>query len=152
MASGKDVRMAKLQRISVILLVVLLGATIFGLVRTNRAANAPLSQDKKNHTAPSQAPLVDLSPLKTAQELARLVNASEELPLAQEALRLADYEVDLAYSAALREARERPPVLNAEQKEIQARLQGAQKQLQADQAQVDQLTAALAKEIGRAHV
>jgi len=148
MASGKDVRMAKLQRISVILLVVLLGATIFGLVRTNRAANAPLSQDKKNHTAPSQAPLVDLSPLKTAQELARLVNASEELPLAQEALRLADYEVDLAYSAALREAREHPPVLNAEQKEIQARLQSAQKQLQADQAQVDQLTAALAKTTG----
>ncbi len=148
MASGKDVRMAKLQRISVILLVVLLGATIFGLVRTNRAANAPLSQDKKNHTAPSQAPLVDLSPLKTAQELARVVNASEELPLAQEALRLADYEVDLAYSAALREAREHPPVLNAEQKEIQARLQSAQKQLQADQAQVDQLTAALAKATG----
>ncbi len=148
MASGKDVRMAKLQRISVILLVVLLGATIFGLVRTNRAANAPLSQDKKNHTAPSQAPLVDLSPLKTAQELARVVNASEELPLAQEALRLADYEVDLAYSAALREAREHPPVLNAEQKEIQARLQSAQKQLQADQAQVDQLTAALAKTTG----
>ena len=147
--AGESVwRMSKLQRISVILLVVLLGATIFGLVRTNRAANAPLSQDKKNHTAPSQAPLVDLSPLKTAQELARLVNASEELPLAQEALRLADYEVDLAYSAALREAREHPPVLNAEQKEIQARLQSAQKQLQADQAQVDQLTAALAKTTG----
>ena len=147
--AGESVwRMSKLQRISVILLVVLLGATIFGLVRSNRAANAPLSQDKKNHTAPSQAPLVDLSPLKTAQELARLVNASEELPLAQEALRLADYEVDLAYSAALREARERPPVLNAEQKEIQARLQGAQKQLQTDQALVDQLTAALARAAG----
>ena len=147
--AGESVwRMSKLQRISVILLVVLLGATIFGLVRSNRAANAPLSQDKKNHTAPSQAPLVDLSPLKTAQELARLVNASEELPLAQEALRLADYEVDLAYSAALREAREHPPVLNAEQKEIQARLQGAQKQLQTDQALVDQLTAALARAAG----
>jgi len=117
--AGESVwRMSKLQRISVILLVVLLGATIFGLFRTNRAANAPLSQGKKNHTAPSQVPLVDQSPLKTAQEFARLVNASEELPLAQEALRLADYEVDLAYSAALREARERPPVQNAEQKEI----------------------------------
>lgn len=137
--------MNKLQRIWIVLLLALLCATIFELVRTSQRANAPPNRGKKNHAAASQAPLVDQSPLKTAQQLARLVNAPEELPLAQEALRLADHEVDLAYAAALREARQHPPALNAEQKQIQARLQKAQRQLQPDQALVDRLTAAVAK-------
>jgi small-conductance mechanosensitive channel len=93
-------------------------------------------------------PLVDQSPLKTAQQLAQLATTPEERPLAEEALRLADREVDLAFAAALRDAAENPPVLSPEAKEIEARLQKAQKLLKADQALVAQLTDAEAKATG----
>jgi len=63
-------------------------------------------------------------------------------------LRLADYEVDLAFAAALRDAAENPPKLSPEAKEAVARLQKAQKLLEKDQALVAQLTKEEAKATG----
>jgi small-conductance mechanosensitive channel len=74
--------------------------------------------------------------------------SADELPLAQEALRLGDREMDLAFAAAVREVQEHPVVLNAEAKQSQARLQNAQKSLDQDNAQVEQLTSALEKASG----
>ncbi len=136
------------QKIAAILIVVLLGATVYGLIRTVEPPKVPPSLGKGKHPVPVQAPLVDQSPLKTAQQLAQLVTTPEERPLAEEALRLADYEVDLAFAAALREATENPPELSPEAKEIEARLQKTQKLLKKDQALVAHLTEAEAKAIG----
>jgi small-conductance mechanosensitive channel len=136
------------QKISAVVLVLLLGAVVYGLIRTTEPQAFPSSQDNGKHGVPSKVPLVDQSPLKTAQQLARLATTPEERPLAEEALRLADREVDLAFAAALRDAAENPPVLSPEAKEIEARLQKAQKLLKADQALVAQLTDAEAKATG----
>ena len=136
------------QKISAVVLVLLLGAVVYGLIRTTEPQAVPSSQDNGKHGVPSRVPLVDQSPLKTAQRLAQLATTPEERPLAEEALRLADREVDLAFAAALRDAAENPPVLSPEAKEIEARLQKAQKLLKADQALVAQLTDAEAKATG----
>jgi small-conductance mechanosensitive channel len=89
--------------------------------------------------------VVDQTPLKTAQELAKLADTPEEQELAKEALRLSDYELDLSFNIALQDAEAHPLELSAEAKEIQKRLQKAQKLQQALQTQVDQLTAEVAK-------
>src|SRR5437899_1629757 len=136
------------QKISAVVLVLLLGAVVYGLIRTTEPQAVPSSQDNGKHGVPSRVPLIDQSPLKTAQRLAQLATTPEERPLAEEALRLADREVDLAFAAALRDAAENPPVLSPEAKEIEARLQKAQKLLKADQALVAQLTDAEAKATG----
>lgn len=139
--------MRRLQKIVAITLVLLLGATVYGLVRTTAPPKVPPSAGKGKQQLVAQ-PLVDQSPLKTAQQLAQLANTAEERPFAEEALRLGDYEVDLAFAAALRDATENPPKLSPEAKEITARLQKAQKLLEKDQALVAQLTTSEAKATG----
>jgi hypothetical protein len=135
-------------KIVAVLLVLLLGAAVYGLIRTGEPAKVPPSLGKGKLAAAAQAPLVDQSPLKTAQQLAQLASTSEERPLAQEALRLADYEVDLMFAGALRDAHDHPPVLSAEAKESATRLQKSQKLLDNDRAQIAQLTAAEAQASG----
>jgi small-conductance mechanosensitive channel len=126
-------------KIATVVLVLLLSATAFGLYRTAkpfvgvRAILAPLGM------AQAQS-MVDQSPLTTAQSLAQLSNSHAEQKLAQEALRLGDHEVDLTFAAALRDVTEHPPALSAEAKKIQDRLTRYQKALDADNAQVAQLT------------
>src|SRR5947199_5114295 len=136
-------RMKNTQKIAAIALVLLLGATVYGIIRTTEAPKAPSLQGLGKHAA--AASLVDQSPLKSAQDLGHLPLTSEELPLAQEALRVADYEVDLAFAQALHDVTVHPPVLSEEAKQIQAQLQKAQKNLETDKARVEQLTAAEAK-------
>lgn len=131
------------QKIAAIVLVILLGATAYGLFRTGEAPKLSSSPGKGQRAA--DAPLVDQTPLKSAQLLAPFATTEEELALAKEALRLADYEVDLAYDAALHEAKQHPPVLSAEAKEAKQRLQKAQKLVADDEAQMAQLTSVIAK-------
>src|SRR5262249_25425 len=64
----------------------------------------------------------------------------EEQELAKEALHLADHDTDLAFAGALRDAADHPIVLNPQQKEIQARLQRAQKLVESDKKEVARLT------------
>ncbi len=141
--------MKTIQTIAAIVLVVLLAAAAYGIFRTEpppvTLPSASTASPSTNSSAASGQPSVDQTPLKTAQELAARVTLPEERPLAQEALRIADHSVDLAFTNALHEATSHPPVLNAEGKEIQARLQNAEKALANAQAQVAQLTAADAK-------
>jgi small-conductance mechanosensitive channel len=132
-------------KIAAIVLVVLLLATAYGVYRMRQ----PYLTGHVTLLANVQAEsLVDQTPLKRAQQLAQLSLTPAEKPLADEALRLADYEVDLAFAAALHEAKEHPPVLKGEAKEIAARLEKAQKVLEDEQAQVAQLTDAVAKAKG----
>ena len=88
---------------------------------------------------------MDQAPFRTAQQLAQMADTPEEQELAKDALRLSDYELDLSFVIALQDAEAHPPDLSVAAKEIQVRLQKAQKLQQALQAQVDQLTAQIAK-------
>ncbi len=100
----------------------------------------------QRNAAPEQ-PLVDQSPLTTAQQLAQLATTHDERTLAQGALRLADFDVDQAFDNALRRARLHPPALSAEAKECEARLQKAEKLLETDQGRVKQLSDAVTKAV-----
>jgi len=134
--------MNTIQKISTGVLTIALGAAVYGLVRAGSTQNSASSRSAKK--AVSQAPLVDQSPLRTAQQLARLADTPEEQEAAKQALATANREVDSAFAQALRETALYPPPLSAEAKEVQQRLQRAQKSLQADQGKVKQLTAAAA--------
>ena len=134
-----------MQKTIAIVLVLLLGATVYGIIRTVEPPKVPASVSKGKTAVNLEQPLVDQTPLKTAQELAQQVTTPDERPLAQEALRLADYEVDLAYEAALRDAREHPPALSADAKEAKDRLQKAQKLMAEDDARMAALKEVIAK-------
>ena len=91
---------------------------------------------------------IDQTPLYTARQLVQMPTSGNELPLAQEALRLGDREMDLAFAAAVSEAQVHPAVLSAGAKQIEAKLQKAKTSLDGDQGRVAQLTAASAKATG----
>src|SRR5467141_1636582 len=133
------------QKIAAIVLVALLGAVAYGLFRTGQPASAPAMNAKTAYGGAAQAPIVDHTPLLTAQRMAQMPTSAEEQPFAEEVLRLGDHEMDLAFAAAVRDAEEHPPVLSAEAKEIQARLQQAERAVEVDKAEVARLTAAYEK-------
>jgi len=135
--------MKRRQQIALLVIVLLAGITIYAFWAT-RQPPAPSSGEEQPATT-QQQPLVDQSPLKTAQQLAQLATTHEERVLAQEALRLADFDVDQAFDNALRRARLHPPALSPEGKGAQAQLQKAEKLLETDQGRVKQLTGDVAK-------
>src|SRR5205807_9113211 len=91
---------------------------------------------------------IDQGSLDNARRLAQMPTGAGEFPMAQEALRLGDREMDLAFAAGVREVQEHPPVLSAQAKQSEARLQKAEKSLEADNVRVEQLTSALSKATG----
>jgi small-conductance mechanosensitive channel len=137
--------MKTLQKIAGVALTCGLAAVGYGIYHTTAPASSALGTVA---TSRQSQVLVDQAPLKTAQQLALQANLPEERLLAREALRLADHEVDLAFAAALHDAKEHPPALSADAKEIQARLQKAEKALGDDIVHVAQITAAEAKATG----
>ena len=134
------------QKIGAITLVILLGAALYGLIRTERTPSA--QRTTSSVPGAPQASAVDQIPILTALKLAEMPTTAEELPFAQEALRIADHEMDLAYAAAERELEEHPAPLSADAKKIQARLKEAEDALDADNAHVARLTAEEAKATG----
>src|SRR5438309_2227996 len=116
--------MKPVREIVALVLVALLGATIYGLVRTG--SQVVSGNGSAARATPGRAGEVDQTPLLTAQRLAQMPTSAAELPLTQEALRLGDQEMDLAFAAAVLDATEHPPALSAEAKEIQSRLQRAE--------------------------
>jgi small-conductance mechanosensitive channel len=91
---------------------------------------------------------VDQTPLWTVTQLVGLPTTGAEVPLATEALRLADQEMDLAFAAAVREEEDHPPALSAQAKAIQDRIQASENALDSDKARIEQLTAQEAKANG----
>src|SRR4029077_3677616 len=131
-----DMKLAN--KIFSIVLVVLLVATIYGLIRTGRQSGIPGANGTAEAIGPGPAAPVDQTPLLTAQALASMPTSAVELPFAREALQLGDQEMDLAFALAVLDATRHPPALTAKAKEIQARLQKAEDALAAEQAHVAQ--------------
>ncbi len=86
--------------------------------------------------------LVDQRPHQTAETLAGLAVSAEEQGFAQEALRLADHEVDQAFATALRQAGLRQGAATKGAAELAARVDALKGMVKDDQAKVDGLTAA----------
>src|SRR5215471_16257954 len=134
------------QKLLAITLVLLLGATVYGLIRTAQAPRAPRSRGKGSGTA--AGPVVDQTTIRTALELAKMPTTEDELPFDEQALEAADKYMDEAYAAAKRELEDHPVLLSAEAKQIQVRLNQAEDVLAADDALVERLTAEEAKATG----
>ena len=138
--------MRPFQKILATILVLLLGATVYGLVQTSETLQAP--QTRSNASGSTAASAVDQTPMRTALELARLPATDEEKQFAVQALEAADKDMDEAYKTAKRELEGRPAPLSAEAKQIQARLKQAEDVLAADDALVERLTAEERKATG----
>ena len=91
---------------------------------------------------------VDTRPLETAQQLAQLAVTHTEQDYAQQALRLADHSVDLAFAAAVDQAAENPPQLNPKLRDLMARIKNGETAVAGDQKRITQFNAALAKAEG----
>ena len=131
-----------IQKISAALLAVLLVAA--GVAWWQTAPPSPKVVARRAAAVTSSA-LVDESAYATAQRLAQLATTTAEQPFVANALRVADHELALAFTAALRDVEAHPPTLSPEALKIQDRLQKSQVLLDADQQRVAQLTAELSQ-------
>lgn len=124
-------------------LVILAALCVFLLWTTRKTMthlpflNQPTVQSGTSQTS---APRVDQTPWLTAQALAPLAATAEEQRLARTAERLADHEVDLAFSYALRKADMDQHQLTGPALALAQKVQQIQQLVAQDQAQVDALS------------
>ena len=137
--------MSVLQKILATVLLVLLVLTGYGLWATHSSSRGGRHARGGAAGALETLSTVDQTDLATAQKLAQEATFRQEKEIAQDAVDAADHDLDLAFAAALRRIEAHPPVLSPEAQKIEARLNASQKLLDADQASVAQLTAALAQ-------
>ena len=111
-AHGKPVKLGEKTILAVLLalLVIALGAVVY----TRGWSDYREEMHALQQVSQRSSQLVDTHPLDTAQQLAPLAVTHTEQGLAQEALRLGDHSVDLAFAAAMRDATENPPPLTPE--------------------------------------
>ena len=141
--------MSPLLKVFAALLVVLLAITGYGWWKTDQAASTPVAALNAKPAAPAAEsnglPVIDQTTFLIAQRLSLRAATPEEQELAQQAVQIADHELDLAFAGALRHIEAHPPVLSAEALAIQSRLNEAQSRLEAETVNVKRLTDSLAK-------
>jgi len=123
-----------------IALLAVVRAAVVGLILTRPSANSGITTQARGR----RPPLVDERPLQSARAMAALASDPDQQRLAQQALRLADHEVDLAFADALRDATEHPVPPKPETRELFARVNKAQAAVKADEDRLDQLKKQLA--------
>ncbi|HEV2498563.1 MAG TPA: hypothetical protein VGY31_03160, partial [Terriglobia bacterium] len=130
---------------SVIALVALIGAAVIGMVLT---ARIPKTAQRGNGTPGMVRPedLVDQRPLQTARAVAALASTDDEQQFAQDAVRIADHEVDLAFASALREASQQP--VAKKNAAMEQRIDAAQARVKQIQTNISSLNAQIAKAKG----
>src|ERR1700687_1670955 len=119
------------------LLALVLGAV--AAYYATRETSRPRAKDAASNAA--QTSLVDERPLPTARALAALAITPEEQRLAEEAVRIADHEVDLAFADELRQAAEQRSDQDPKNRDLYLKLQQAQAALTDVQSRVQQLQA-----------
>jgi small-conductance mechanosensitive channel len=112
-------------------------ATALGLILTREPE---LSISNAGQSPGGEASLIDEHPLQTARALATLASGPDEQRLAEQAMKVADRELDLAFASGLRDAAENSSPSKPETKELYARASQAQARVKADQDRIDQLT------------
>jgi hypothetical protein len=90
--------------------------------------------------------LVDMRFLQTAQAMAHLASTPDERDFSGQVIKLADHELDLAFSTALREAILHPAAAaTPEAEELAARVNKAESRVKADEDQVELFKAQITK-------
>jgi hypothetical protein len=143
--------MGKGTQIALTALLIVLIAAALGVFWTSdwRSPAAP-PEDAATKAELAAAALVDQKPLQNAQKLAPLANTPEELALVQQALRVADQEVDLAFDGALQTAIKHPPTPTPAIKKLNARIDALQSRIDVEEDENEKLTKATAAAKGDA--
>ncbi len=133
----------------VIVLVTLtvLTATLAGTFLTRGVMEyLPFLQAKSGSWTGAYVPpgIVDQRPWQTAATLAALAQSAEEKELARDAERIADHEVDQAFSQSLRQASLAKPNLSGKALALQQRVADLQQTVKTDQTRIASLSASSA--------
>jgi hypothetical protein len=136
--------MNRSRRVIVLIMLVVLAVTVAGAFMTRGVmAYLPFLQARKGNWTGAYVPLgvVDQRPWQTAATLAALAQSAEERKLARDAERLADHEVDQAFSQSLRQASLAKPNLSGKALALQQRVTELQETLKKDEARIAALSA-----------
>src|ERR1700686_2518291 len=129
--------------IVLVMLIVLAGTLVGAFLTRGVMADLPFLQARKGDWTGAYVPpgVVNQRPWQTAATLAALAQSAEERELAREAERLADHEVDQAFSQSLREASLAKPNLSGKALALQQRVTELQETIKNDQARIASLSA-----------
>ena len=141
--------MKRYEKIIFAALAVLALAALGAVIATHDWANYRQHLRALRQASKLSSNAVDMRPLETAQQVAALAVTHTEQDYAQQALRLADHSVDLAFSAAIHDATENPPPLTPQLRKMAERVQTTQTAVAADQNRIKQFTAVLANAKGK---
>ena len=136
--------MNRRRKVIVLVMVILLAITVAGTFLTRGVmAYLPFLQARKGSWTGAYVPLgiVDQRPWQTAAALAALAQSAEEKKLAREAERIADHEVDQAFSQSLRQASLVKPTLSGKALALQQRVNELQETIKNDEARIASLSA-----------
>jgi hypothetical protein len=136
--------MNRSRTVIVLLMLIVLAGTLAGAFLTRGVmADLPFLQARKGNWTGAYVPpgVVDQRPWQTAATLAALAQSAEEKELAREAERLADHEVDQAFSQSLRQASLEKPNLSGKALALQQRVTELQETIKNDEARIASLNA-----------
>jgi small-conductance mechanosensitive channel len=140
--------MNRARMVLLLIMLIVLAVTLAGAFFTRGVmAHLPFLQARKGDWTGAYVPrgVVDQRPWQTAATLAALAQSAEERELAREAERLADHEVDQAFSQSLRQASLEKPNLSGKALALQQRVTEFQETIEKDQARIASLTAGAGK-------
>jgi hypothetical protein len=132
----------------VLIILIVLAVTLAGSFLTRGVMTyLPFLQPRKGDWTGAYVPrgVVDQRPWQTAATLAALAQSAEEREPAREAERLADHEVDQAFSQSLRQASLARPNLSGKALALQQRVTELQETIKNDQARIASLSAGAGK-------
>src|SRR5436305_2483486 len=139
--------MNRARTVIVLVMLIVLAVTLTGAFLTRGVmADLPFLQARKGSWTGAYVPLgiVDQRPWQTAATLAALAQSAEEKKLARDAERLADHEIDQAFSQSLRQASLAQPKLSDKPLALQKRVNELQETVRNDEARIAALSAAAA--------
>jgi small-conductance mechanosensitive channel len=136
--------MNRARMVILLIMLIVLAVTLAGAFLTRGVMTyLPFLQARKGSWTGAYVPsgVVDQRPWQTAATLAALAQSAEERELAREAKRLADHEVDQAFSQSLRQASLEKPNLSGKALALQQRVTELQETIKNDQARIVSLSA-----------
>jgi len=136
--------MNRSRTVTVLVMLIVLAVTVIGAFLTRGVmADLPFLQARKGSWTGAYVPLgiVDQRPWQTAATLAALAQSAEEKKLARDAERLADHEVDQAFSQSLRQASLAQPKLSDKALALQKRVSELQQTVKNDETRIAALGA-----------
>src|SRR5215831_5640168 len=135
--------MNRSRRVFVLIMLLVLAASLTGaFVSRGVMEYLPFLQARKGNWTGAYVALgvVDQRPWQTAATLAALAQSAEEMKLARDAERLADHEVDQAFSQSLRQASLVKPNLSGKALALQQRVTELQETIKKDESRIAALS------------